>query len=269
VSTVHARSPAISADGSVDPFLAASILKIVQSCYQVDATDTIQEIEAFIEEKIRSTDTNYKVAEAIVWADNFAIEQDFQKFRSTKGDFPTMVSTALAALASSRLSKERVMLLRPNNPELARMLLIAEGMTVPKPTGFVPNGSLYDRYRKHSKAYLDAAAAVDNMLFAVHEEQLGFILPSEMVVTIPGIHYGEPSWTDKKDKKCGRGLNNMTNCKGLSFNTNETKEEVRRLWGDIVHPLIDDDFVMIILEFRTLIQASEPGGRIWSSEKWT
>jgi hypothetical protein len=55
--------PAISADGSVDPFLAASILKIVQYCYQVDATDTIKEIEAFIEETI---DTNYKVAEAIV-----------------------------------------------------------------------------------------------------------------------------------------------------------------------------------------------------------
>jgi hypothetical protein len=138
--------PAISADGSVDPSLAASILKIVQSCYQLDATDTIQEIEAFIEETIRSTDTNYKVAEAIVRADNFAwpkeaIEQDHQKFRSAKGDFPTTVSTAQAALASTRLSKERVMLLRPDNPDVARFL-IAEGMTVPKPTGFVPNGSL-------------------------------------------------------------------------------------------------------------------------------
>jgi hypothetical protein len=172
------------------------------------------------------------------------IEQDLQKFRSTKGDFPTMVSTAQAALASSRLSKERVILLRRNNPELARMLFIAEGMTVPKPTGFVPSGSLYDRYRKHSKTYLDAAAAVDKMLFAVHEEQLGFILPSEVAVTIPCIHYGEPSWTDKKDKKCGRGLNNMTNCKGMSLNTKETKEEAWRLWGT-VRPFIDDDFVRI------------------------
>jgi hypothetical protein len=70
------------------------------------------------------------------------IELDLRKFRIANGDFPTMVSTAQAALASTRLSKERVMRLRPDNPELARMLLIAEGMTVPKPTGFVFNGSL-------------------------------------------------------------------------------------------------------------------------------
>ena len=45
----------------------------------------------------------------------------------------------------------------------------------------------------------------------------------------------------------------------MSLNTKETKEEAKRLWGDIVHPLIDEDFVRIIWEFWTLIQASEPG----------
>jgi hypothetical protein len=244
--------------------LAAAMLNTEHQCHQVDAKDTIGEVEAFIEEAIWNTDGNFQIAEALEWADGWkwpqaVIDADHERFIAAKGDFPTMVAQVQAKKAPSRLSTEHVLGLRTDNPEIEKLLVIAKGMPVPKPKYFVPNRTMGDG--KPAASYMKAAEAVDRMLSEIQAEEQGFILRNEVARDIVNLHYGKHSWTEKKDTKSGRGVTNMTHCMGMSLNKKETKAEAERVWGSIVHPTISD-MIALIWAFWVEIQIAEPG-TVW------
>ena len=91
--------------------------------------------------------TNYGVAEANEWANGFQFPQDVldsdpRCFREAQLDFETMERRRLRSLKENRLNPARINLLLSDNPERNLLLDIAEGMRVPRPEGFVPNGKL-------------------------------------------------------------------------------------------------------------------------------
>jgi hypothetical protein len=244
--------------------LAAAMLNTVRQCHQVEATDTIGEVEAFIEEAIRNTDGNFQIADALEWANGWkwpqaVIDADHERFIAAKGDFPTMVAQAQAKKAPSRLSAECVLGLRTDNPEIEKLLVIAKGIPVPKPKDFVPNGTMGDG--KPAASYTKAAEAVDRMLSEIQAQKQGFILRNEVARDIVNLHYGKPSWTEKKDTKSDRDVTNMTHCMGISLNTEEIKAEAERVWGGIVHPTISD-MLALIWAFWAEIQIAE-SGTVW------
>jgi hypothetical protein len=237
------------------------MLNMVRQCY---AKDTIGEVEAFVEKAIRNTDGNFQIAEALEWANGWkwpqaVIDADHERFVAAKGDYPTMVAQAQAKKAPSRLSAERVLGLRPDNPELEKLLVIATGMSVPKPKDFVPNGTLGDG--KPAASYIKVAEAVDRMLSEIQAQEQGFILRNEVATDIVNLHYSKPSWTEKKDTKSGRGITNMTLCMGMSLNTEEIKAKAEKVWGGIVHPTISY-MIALIWAFWAEIQIAE-SGTVW------
>jgi hypothetical protein len=89
-------------------------------------------------------------------------------------DIKVMAATRLNALKHDRLNPQRVESLRADNPERERLLGLCEGMVVPKPEGFIPNGAT--SFKGLHKVYKRVHAAVDRMLGDIHDQQLGFVL---------------------------------------------------------------------------------------------
>lgn len=227
----------------MNPRQVENLLAGVRAWFHNSEEYAPEDIREFIEEAIKNGDHSYGVEAAVAWAKGFmwtpeVVARDAQLLLEAGQNFGQMVKLRLAELAPERLSAERVMGLHPDNPEIPLMLRIAEGMTVPLPTDFIPNGK--DTTGKLSKAYLDAAPAVDRMLAELHEQGLGFILPTAVAQGVENCHFATASWTQKKDKACGRGLSDMTHCRGMSLNTEETKQAAEDIWGAIKHPTINE-----------------------------
>ena len=78
-------------------------------------------------------------------------------------------------LSKDRLSRKSVTSLSPDNPEIALMEDLADGMRVAIPKGFVPNG--HQPRSPLCASYETVSTAVNKMLGAVIEQRLPFILP--------------------------------------------------------------------------------------------
>ena len=123
-------------------------------------------LETIICEAISVCDENYEIEAAIKWAAGYTfpaemLEKDLASFRDADMNFESMVRRRLAALSDDRLSRERVDLLREDNPERVLMSDLAEGMRVPLPSNFKPNGkmptaALRSTYRKVESAVNNA-----------------------------------------------------------------------------------------------------------------
>ena len=145
-----------------------------------------------IAEAVEAAGTNYGVAEANEWANGFKFSQDvldsnLRCFRAAQLDFETMVRRRLRSLKENRLNPARINLLLSDNPEWNLLLDLAEGMRVPRPEDFVPNGKLPLAPLRPS--YLKVAGAVNKMIASTVAEKLGFLLPKALAVqTIPNLH---------------------------------------------------------------------------------
>jgi hypothetical protein len=85
-------------------------------------------------------------------------------------DIKVMAATRLAALKHDRLNPERVGSLRADNLEREKLLGLCEGMVVPKPEGFIPNGATSTK--DLHKVYKRVHAAVDRMLGDIHAQHV-------------------------------------------------------------------------------------------------
>ena len=93
-----------------------------------------------------------------------------------------MVRRHLKMLASDRLNPARVDQLRDDNLEKTLLYDLTEGMRVPLPPDFIPNGqSTTARLRG---TYLRVHTAVNKMIGDVVEQRFAFILPKALAVTI-------------------------------------------------------------------------------------
>ena len=249
----HAKVPI------VDPLRVEELVASVREWFLDSSDYEATEVQDLMTEALRHSDHLYGVESAVAWAEGFAwpvevLLKDARLLSEAGQDSARMVQTRQQLLGPSRLSSARVLGLHPDNPEIPLMLRIASGMTVPLPSDFVPNG--VGPPGRLSKMYEAAAPAVDRMLFELHTQGLGFVLATEEARKIKNLHVAKASWTSKKDKACGRGLSDMTNCSGMSLNTEETKLKAEELWGTIHHPTITE-LVRLIWSFWERCQSEE------------
>ena len=130
-------------------------------------------------------------------------------------------------------------------------------MWVPLPSGFTPNGTGMLTPLRASN--LKVHQAVNRMVGETVTRGLGFLLPKELAIkTIPRLRLCTAHWTQKKGKKSGRPIGDMTYVDGTALNTDEATKEAENFYGPIRHPTIDD-IVLMILSFFTQYGTNQAG----------
>ena len=242
----------------MSPELIESILRTAMSMFAPDEALPRDDLEELARESIASADGNYGINEAIKWAKGFEfpqdlVDSDMRLFRASQLDFSVMVRRRLKKIGATRMSAYRVEQLRSDNPERARLFDIANGMRVPLPVGFAPNGK--GERTPLRPAYVEVHQAVDKMLADLHAQGLAFCLPkTEAIAFIDGLHLGKASWTPKKGKASGRSIGDMSFCDGAPLNCEEAKQIAESWWGKIELPTIDEVVCMILEFFREAIR---------------
>ena len=220
---------------------------IIATCikyYKPKVMPTVDSVREILTDAYISTDENYGIEEAIEWAKGFeiphsAVASDMRKFRAAGLNFETMVRRQISTNATNRLSKERVDILLPNNPERSKLFDLANGMVVPHCPSFVPNA--LGKTTPPRELYLRVHTAVDKMLFTLHEQGLAFILPeAEAIEHIPKLNLCKAHWARKKGKKSGRPIGDLSHGDGTPLNSEYAKLEAEKRWGVINHPTISD-----------------------------
>ena len=164
----------------------------IKACFPDGAPTSKAGIEELIAEAAEAARNDFGVEAAIEWANGYAfppeyVESDVRCLRAAQLDFRSMVERRLKILSKDRLSHTSVRSLSPDNPELALMTDLVDGMRVAIPEGFVPNGN---QPRSPLRASYEAvSSAVNKMLGAVIEQRLAFILPLELAQAhVPNLH---------------------------------------------------------------------------------
>ena len=211
---------------------------------------------------------------AVKWAEGFVlpcdrITSDEEDFARCSHNMTIFAASRQARLAPSRLSHARVNALHPMNPERAMLTKLVEGMVVPTPPAFVPNGS--GEWPSLRPSYVKVSAAVDKCFYEHFVEKgLAVILSAETVRRwLPEAHISVASWTPKHGKPCGRPLTDCSSggSEGRSvLNGNDTRDLCREEWGPVCHPLIAA-FVLMILRQQAV--KGHEGGRnlvLWAGD---
>ena len=90
--------------------------------------------------------------------DPAVVASDEALLRANANDFGKMALQRLHLNLSSRLNKERVDARSGDNPEKGRMYGLADGMEIPLPAGFQPNGKVDYRTGEPARDYSSAHA---------------------------------------------------------------------------------------------------------------
>ena len=219
---------------------------------------TLGEVSSLIQEASNAARNDYDESSAVAWANGYCfppqfIESDKACLRAAQLDFVSMVRRRLKTLAPNRLNRERVRDLRPDNPEITLLNELVEGMWVPLPVGFTPNGQ--DPPTPLRAAYVSVAPAVNKMLGDVVQQRLAFILPYEDAKRyVPRLHLCKAHWTKKKGKPSGRPLGDLTFVDGTPINTPEMSEAAAHHYGAILHPTIEDIAAMACEFWRKTLE---------------
>lgn len=215
----------------------------------------LEDLTALVEEAYRFADQDFGIREAQEWGGGYSVpsadvEEDEALLTRHGGDFEAVMAERLAELLPGRLNSERVNTLRPDNPERERLTGLVEGMEVPLPEGFKPNGAgAWPRLRTK---YLQTAAAVDKMVMDLRRKRLAFVLRKPTAVKVKNVHGSPIDWTGKKGKEQGRSIIDSSDNTVGALNSDDAREAVRALWGEIAHPTIGDIVVMILNHYDHL-----------------
>ena len=221
----------------------------IRACFPGGAPTSKAGIEELIAEAVAAARNDFGVEAANEWAGGYVFPQEFVEsdmscLRSAQLDFRKMVERRLKVLSKNRLSRTSVASLSPDNPELALMADLAEGMRVAIPEGFVPNG-LQPRSPLRA-SYEAVSCAVNKLLGVVREDRLAFLFPLKVAQAyIPNLHLSKAHWTTNKGKPSGRPLGDLSNVDGTALNTPATADAATAYYGPITHPTIEDIAVMV------------------------
>ena len=198
-------------------------------------------------------DSVYNQDRAVAWGEeNFpdgrvplgevAVE-DEKLFKSVNGNLREMVKVRQDELSADRLSEERAMRLRDENPDKERILDLAKGLRVPHPIHFKPQPVPPKKTTLYQRVHL----AVDGQFYKMVQSGLVLVLTLASALTIPGIHFSGVHWAVNHGKDAGRPIFNGSS--GLTpttqLNGDETAEMAAALWGDITLPTISGIIEMI------------------------
>ena len=234
--------------------MVAEILRTAKTYFQAGDDWHPEALTEVIEEAIEASDGEYGIAAAVEWAEGYRFPTemiaDSEKcFRAAQLDFTAMVRRRLQVLGPKRLNATRVKGLRADNPERALMHELAtEGMHVPRPEGFKPNGQGTPAPLRAS--YMKVHQAVNRMLSDTVQQGLAFLLPKKMALQfVPNLHLGTAHWTPKKNKASGRPIGDLSHVEGTPLNSPATKTAAQDHYGQILHPTIED-IVGMVNEFH-------------------
>ena len=240
-------------------------------CFPVGSRTSESDLRELLEEAAEAAKDEHGTASAIAWAGGYTfppeyMASDIRCLRAAQLDFQVMVRRRLKQLSPGRLNAERVSRLRSDNPEIALMRDLAEGMRVHLPEGFTTNGTLKRSARR--PIYETVSTAVNKMLGGIVEQKLAFLLPLEMALQhVPNLHLCKAHWTTKKGKPCGRPLGDLSNVDGMPINTDATAAEATKYYGQIRHPTIDDIAVMVY-DFWMAAKKKDPSLRWEDMRLW-
>jgi hypothetical protein len=171
--------------------------------------------------------------------------RDAAEFKELNGDLALLAQRRQQALGEGRLCGERVRAcgLSTDDIDMVRAIKIAEeGMQLFTAEDFQPC-AVPPPLRQ---IYLEAAPAVNKLMADMWREGKLLLLPTELVRTVPGVHFSPMSWAPKADKKEGRPIGDLSSPQGKAVNAPAAVELVREAWGPIVLPTIQDIVAMIL-----------------------
>jgi hypothetical protein len=229
--------------------LAPVIGRWAEACFPVGSQTSEADLRELLKEAAESDRDNYGPEDAVAWAGGYTFPPDFVAndvwcLEVAGGDFEAMVRQRLSELAPGRLNADRVSRLRHDNPEIALLSELVEGMRVHLPEGFATNGMMPRTHRR--PIYETVATPVNKMLGAVIDQRLAFLLPLETAQRhIPNLHLCKAHWTVKKGKPSGRPIGDLSNVDSTKINTDDTAATAEEHYGAIHHPTIDDIAIMV------------------------
>jgi hypothetical protein len=201
----------------------------------------------------------FAVKEAVIWGDNFkfpesVFNRDLEELRGYDMSLQTLCVERSLRIKHKELSVSRVMdsctVLKSINEQqhmdIVSALDIAQhGVHIFTSEHFIPC-AIPPPMRQ---IYITVASAVNKTIFEMYNNGQVLILPTNVVKTLPGVHFSPMHWIKKKDKASGRIIGDVTND---PFNNalNDTQGEVAlqavNTWGIIEHPTIMDFAIMIL-----------------------
>jgi len=225
-------------------------------------------VRALVDEAYAVADVPFNAAVAARWGmENFPggipssfIDECTRLFEAAGSCYETMAARRLEELRPRRLNADRVGGLSPGNPEIPRLLVLAEGMVVPLPSGFTPNGSSAATRPPLRELYRRTHQAVDCKFFEMAAAGLAFVLPMSLAERIDGIHFSPAHWAVKQGKACGRPIIDSSDRSAVTsvLNSREVAVAAAEVWADIELPTI----LQVVGEINDL-KASAPH-RPWS-----
>ena len=244
------ESRGVAVNPGISDYLIREILATATAYFPHEEILPMALLHRIIIEAIHLTDENYGVNAAITWAEGYEFPQELvdsnvRCLRAAGLDFTSMVRQRLKTLSKDRLSLSRVDKLRNDNPEKSLLYGLADGMYVPLPEGFSPNGRIVTTGLR--KTYVTVHSAVNKMLAGIIDQKLAFLLPKSIALEyIHNLHISKAHWTAKKGKPSGRPISDMTFIDGTTLNTSETTSAAAERYGDINHPTINRIVNMIM-----------------------
>jgi len=208
------------------------------------------QLRAVVEEAYRTTDLDFAVEAAVEWGAGFVWPSNVHvrdEARAKKHGFRLcdMAEEVHEEMLPDRLSSDRISQWVPeSDPDLVRLQGLVRGMRVlTDTTEFSPNG----KPPPLRKLYERVKGAVNKTLLALWEEGLVFIVTKEVAQMMGKLHYTPTHWTKKVGKPGGRYLFDSKDRKfGPALNSDRARELLRELYGDIIHPTIEDIIIMIL-----------------------
>jgi hypothetical protein len=224
-----------------------------------------------VEEAASYADTQYVMADALKWAldrdgvpfrvPQEAIDSDYKLFMAHMRDFGSMAKRRFTQIRASRLNSDRISkVISPDNPDLARLIDLAEGIRVTTPAMFTPNGQgVRPKLRKN---YLLAHSVVNKLFHDLHEEGLAFYLPMNVALQVPGCHFIASDLVIDGKKLKGRPTIDPQRQSDAALpehamNAPDVREAVTEIYGEINHPTLDI-IVRMVMAFYEQEKEKDP-----------
>ena len=222
-------------------------------------TDLREKIRILINKAWAVGSVAYGIQDAIDWGKDFIFPRDIGMRDAldlkNAGSLSKLCLMRHGIIAEKRLSADRVRKVVTERRlqsfdgkmDKLRAIDIAEfGMVIP----------VSDVFRSSSerpplrKKYLLVQGAVNKIIYEMYNKGgTVLLLPTEVAIKIPGVHFSSQHWTTKKEKACGRSLgdaSNDTHGNALNDALGVVQGMVRKLWGEVIHPTLEDLVSMIV-----------------------
>eukprot|EP01038_Epipyxis_sp_PR26KG_P018031 gene18031-25274_t len=247
-------------------------IRIMVSLIQVLFPTTVISLDlvnTIVHESFLAASTEFGVAEAITWGDNFSWPslvhtRDLSRFNMMHGNLIDMVRDIRTSNGADRLNPSRVIaFLDSADDDYAALMSIAKGIVVPTPFPFQSNSSP----PALRTLYKQVHCAVNKMLFSLWEIDLVFILPTSVALTIPNIHFSPNHWTSKRGKQSGRPIFDASDTKAGALNNEQVKQIIKERYGPIHHPTLQE-LMNMILFWEASLSATSSNNRIilWKAD---